>query len=127
MPRIQTHAIAAATLVSVALAGCSLTKPPLIADPSPVSAHLLAEQRTATQKGVAPAVRPQPQRTNAAATLDVARINRKLEGEVGNPRPAPTLCSESRGAPHIDAHATWGDTLQDQQRRKACASSGDSR
>lgn len=110
--------LAVAALVAAAVAGCALMKPPPAADAAPVRTGQLAEQRAAQRKaGVATA---QPAPVAAQVALDVDRINRKLAG--GTDASLPLECAQREMAPHTNAHATWGDTLQDLDRRKACAS-----
>ncbi len=108
----------AASLLSIALAGCALTNPPPLADPAPTEARLLAANRAAPQKTGAVTAQQQP--TAAHAALDVDRINKKLAAPAETR--APPTCSEREATTYADAHATWGDTMQDLQRRKACAS-----
>lgn len=108
--------LAVAALLSSALAGCASLKLPAIIDPTPTESRLLAEQRTGSTKK-SPAA--QPQQAAARPALDVDRISQKLTGDVDA---SPAMDCPARDAPgYLDAHATWGDTLQDQQKRKACA------
>lgn len=114
----RARRLAFLALVAAAVTGCAWLKPPPVADAAPTQTGQLAEQRNAQKKaGIAAA---QPRAVPAQAALDVDRISQKLAGNA-DPSIAPG-CDARDVAPHTDAHATWGDTLQDLQRRKACAS-----
>lgn len=107
----------AAGLLSIALAGCALTNPPPLADPAPTEARLLAANRAAAQPTGAVTAQQKP--TAAHAALDVDRINKKLA--VPAETRTPPTCPEREATTYAETHATWGDTMQEQQRRKACA------
>jgi hypothetical protein len=110
--------LAVAALLASALTGCALTMPPPVADPAPPQANLLAEKRAAAKNITTGATQPRP--ASGQAALDVDRINKKLAGEAATSQ--PTDCGAREGPAYVDAHATWGDTAQDLQRRKTCAS-----
>ena len=110
--------ISIAALLAVALTGCAMTIPPPAADANPPEARLLAEQRATTKNAVTTGS-TQPRPVSKQAALDVDRINKKLATDA--PTSAPADCGAREEPAYIDAHATWGDTAQELQRRKACA------
>lgn len=117
MPTLRRAAyLATAATISVILAGCALLKPPPAISSAPVQTGQLAEQRAAQKSGAVAVAQSRPGPTPAA--LDVDRINQKLAGNAETS--SPSDCGERDMSPHADAHATWGDTLPELQRRKAC-------